>query len=66
MKRLLTRGRLAWAAAFAVCWGLTPLMFRLADAQRGYDSTGGEALIPLIPVIALVLTITNRISDRRH
>ena len=64
--RRITRARLAWIAFFAVCWGLTPLMFALADAQRGYDSTGGEAMIPMIPVIALVLTVTNRISDRRQ
>lgn len=60
MRRLLTRAKLAWIAFFALCWGLTPLMFIWADMERGYDSTGGEALIPMIPVIALIMTLAGR------
>jgi hypothetical protein len=32
------------------------------NLERGYDATGGEALIPLIPIIALVMVGLNRKS----
>ena len=58
MRRLFAKPRvLRWVALFGICWGLSPLIFRLADLERGYDATGGEALIPLIPVIVLILAI---------
>lgn len=63
MRRLRTSRRFwRWAALFGICWGLTPILFRLADMERGYDATGGEALIPLIPIIALVMVWLNRKS----
>ena len=60
MKRLATRARLLWLALFAVCWALTPLAFAAADAERGYDNTGGEALLPILPVLILVLVMAHR------
>lgn len=60
MKRLLSRRRLMWLALFVVCWALTPLAFAAADLERGYDSTGGELLLPILPVIILALVIAQR------
>lgn len=61
-RKLITKVRLKWIIFFAVFWGLTPLFFQLADTERGYAGTGGEVLIPLIPVIALILTIAGKMS----
>ena len=33
------------------CLGITPYVFRIADDQRGYDATGGEMFVPLIPLL---------------
>jgi hypothetical protein len=63
MRRLQVRPRFwGWAALFGIGWGLAPLLFWLADMERGFDATGGEALIPLIPVIALTLTMARKNS----
>jgi hypothetical protein len=64
MKTLLNKARVKWIAFFAVCWGLTPLAFMWADMERGYDSIGGEALIPIIPVIALIMAVAGRNQKR--
>ena len=42
-----------------VCWwifiglylGITPYIFTIADLERGYNATGGEIFIPLIPLL---------------
>jgi len=33
------------------CWGITPYCFQYADIQRGYDAIGGEAIVPLLPIL---------------
>lgn len=61
MRRLLSREHARfWLMLFAICWGITPLMFYLGDLERGYDATGGEILIPIIPVIVLLLAIADK------
>jgi hypothetical protein len=44
-----------WCAFTAFCWGITPYAFICADQERGYDATGGEIFIPLIPFILFAL-----------
>lgn len=39
-------------AAAGFVFGLTPYMFQLADAARGYDGLGGEVMFPLLAVAA--------------
>ena len=50
-----------WLALIAVFLALTPLVFRLADLERGFQATGGEIFFPLIPLFlwAFVSTIKN-------
>lgn len=37
---------------FTIIWlSLTPLVFLLADMERGYNATGGEIFFPLIPLL---------------
>jgi hypothetical protein len=43
-----TKNRLFWIAC-GFCFGITPFMFILADQERGFNATGGEMFIPLIP-----------------
>ena len=62
MKTLLTKSSKKWVGFTAICWALTPLAFRLADLERGYDATGGEALIPLLPIISGLLLFAARKS----
>lgn len=42
------------------CFGITPYMFYLADLERGYNATGGEIFIPLIPIIFLLVNKEER------
>ena len=36
-----------WVLVFSlICLILTPLVFELADKERGYDSIGGEMFFP--------------------
>jgi hypothetical protein len=51
MKRFIVKPRFFFFLASVAWWALTPLFFYLADMQRGFDATGGEAFIPLIPFI---------------
>lgn len=44
-----------WCAFTAFCWGITPYAYVYADQERGYDATGGEIFVPLIPFIVFVL-----------
>jgi len=63
MRRLwASRRARRWMVLAGICWGLTPILFWLADIERGYDGTGGEAIIPLIPIIALILALANKKS----
>lgn len=64
MRRLWASRRFRrWAVLAGICWGLTPILFRLADIERGFDATGGEAIIPLIPVIAVILAWAGKKSN---
>lgn len=40
-----------WWLFVGFCLGVTPYVFRIADAQRGYNATGGEIFVPLIPLL---------------
>lgn len=51
MKKLIIRPKFFLLLFTVICWGLTPYIFCLADLERGYDATGGEIFIPLLPVI---------------
>jgi hypothetical protein len=33
------------------CFGITPFIFQIADLERGFNATGGEIFIPLIPFL---------------
>lgn len=51
-----------WIGFTAFCWILTPFAFQAATIERGYHSIGGEALIPLLPIIAGLLLFAGRKS----
>lgn len=40
-----------WLLFTAICFVITPYAFYWADLQRGYDATGSEIFIPLIPFL---------------
>ena len=40
-----------WLLFVATCWAFTPLVFYAAYLERGYWTTGGEILFPLVPVL---------------
>lgn len=40
-----------WLIFIGLCIGITPYMFYLADLERGYNATGGEIFIPLLPLL---------------
>lgn len=44
-----------WWLFIGLCLGITPYMFRIADAQRGYDATGGEIFVPFIPLLVWMM-----------
>lgn len=48
--RELKRGLLL-AAGYAAYLCTMPLWFWLADMERGYDATGGEALLAALPLL---------------
>lgn len=50
MKRKIKQVR--WWIFIGFCLGITPYMFYIADLERGYNATGGEIFIPLIPLLA--------------
>jgi hypothetical protein len=45
----------------AIWIGFTPAVFALADAERGYDATGGEIFHPFLPL--LLWLIAKSIKD---
>ena len=44
-----------WFLLTGFCIGISPTVFQLADLERGYDGTGGEIFIFLIPVLAWLI-----------
>jgi hypothetical protein len=64
LKRIKNRVRShGWWLFVGLCLGITPYMFRIADAQRGYDATGGEIFVPFIPL--LVWAIKDSIKEMK-
>jgi len=56
LKRIKNRVRShGWWLFVGLCLGITPYMFRIADAQRGYDATGGEIFVPFIPLLVRMM-----------
>ena len=49
MKRKIKQ--VCWWVFVGFCFGITPYMFYIADLKRGYNATGGEIFIPLIPLV---------------
>lgn len=45
-----------WWMFCGFCFGITPHMFLVADLERGYNATGGEIFVPLIPFITFFLS----------
>ena len=45
------RNNIGWFVLIAVFLAFTPLVFYLADLERGFDATGGEIFFPLIPFV---------------
>jgi len=62
MKRKIKQ--VCWWVFVGFCFGITPYMFRIADAQRGYDATGGEIFVPFIPL--LVWTVKAVVKDIKN
>ena len=44
-----------WFLLTGFCLGFAPKLFRMADLERGYNATGGEVFIFLIPVLAWLI-----------
>ena len=49
MKRKIKQA--CWWIFIGLCLGITPYIFTIADMERGYNATGGEIFIPLIPFL---------------
>lgn len=47
----LTSKQIIWLVFVALCIIFAPYVFEVADVSRGYDSTGGEIFIYLLPVL---------------
>lgn len=47
-----------WLWITAAFWVLTPFMFRLAYAERGFQAIGGEIFFPLMPLIIWAIART--------
>ena len=41
-----------WFLLTGFCLGFAPTLFRIADFERGYDATGGEMAIFILPILA--------------
>ena len=53
-----------WWVFVGFCFGITPYMFYIADLKRGYNATGGEIFIPLIPLLVwMVKEVVKDIRD---
>lgn len=55
--------QVCWWIFIGFCLGITPYMFYIADLERGYNATGGEIFIPLIPF--LVWAIKDSIKEMK-
>ena len=53
-------------AAIGFCLGITPSAFQYADAVRGYDATGGEIFIPIIPIFIYLATRKEREDEQNE
>lgn len=53
MKRKIKQ--ICWWVFIGFCLGITPYIFTIADMKRGYNATGGEIFVPLIPLLAWVM-----------
>lgn len=60
----MNKKRIAWLSFTAFCISVSPYVFEIADASRGYNATGGEVFIFLLPVLAWLLDST--ITDFRE
>jgi len=58
----MLNSRFKWFLLTIACLAMTPIAFISADAQRGYDGTGGEIIVPLLPAIIYLAVITFRDS----
>lgn len=61
MKRKIKQ--VCWWIFIGLCFGITPYIFTIADLERGYNGTGGEIFVPLIPF--LVLAIKDSIKEMK-
>jgi len=57
------RNNIGWFVFIVVFLALTPLVFYLADLERGFNATGGEIFFPLIPFV--IWGIAKTIKDLR-
>ena len=53
-----------WWVLTAICIVLSPYIFYLADLERGYNATGGEAVIFFIPFLVWCIDDTWRVSKK--
>lgn len=58
------RKNLGWIIIFAIFFAITPLMFHLADLERGYNATGGEMFVPMIPF--LLYAVRSTVADLKE
>jgi len=49
-KRMRKVKQIIWWMFVGFCFGITPYIFKIADLQRGYNATGGELIVPFLPV----------------
>ncbi len=61
MKRKIKQ--VCWWIFIGLCLGITPYIFTIADMERGYNATGGEIFVPLIPF--LVWAIKDSIKEMK-
>ena len=55
--------QVCWWIFIGFCLGITPYIFAIADLERGYNATGGEIFVPLIPF--LVWAIKDSIKEMK-
>lgn len=55
--------QVCWWIFIGLCLGITPYIFTIADMERGYNATGGEIFVPLIPF--LVWAIKDSIKEMK-
>lgn len=52
LKKTISKQKLAWFIFTIACLVAAPSIFEIADTNRGYDGTGGEIMIFMLPVLA--------------